>query len=116
MADSLEVADKSGKMRDEYNRRVVECAIAARILAKSHRIENVRILGDVVKQFANWKAPDLDRDACEMRRHIDSASGRHRRFSMSLKRLCVPTSSASAQNKFASTKTVRWKFSVARAT
>ncbi len=37
VADSLEVADKSGKVRDEYNRRVVECAIAARILGKAYR-------------------------------------------------------------------------------
>ena len=37
VADSLEVADKSGQVREEYNRRVVECAIAARILGKALR-------------------------------------------------------------------------------
>ena len=59
VADSMEVADKSGKVRDEYNRRVVECAIAARILAKSRGLESVRILGDVVKQPGEWNASDL---------------------------------------------------------
>jgi galactokinase len=59
VADSLEVADKSGKVRDEYNRRVVECAIAARILAKSRDLDNVRILGDVVRQLGDWSARDL---------------------------------------------------------
>jgi N-acetylgalactosamine kinase len=59
VADSMEVADKSGRVRDEYNRRVVECAIAARVLAKSRGIENVRILGDVVKQLHEWTARDL---------------------------------------------------------
>jgi N-acetylgalactosamine kinase len=59
VADSMEVADKSGKVRDEYNRRVVECAIAARVLAKSRSLENVRVLGDVVKQLGEWSARDL---------------------------------------------------------
>ena len=36
VADSLEIADKSGRVREEYNRRVVECAIAARILGKAY--------------------------------------------------------------------------------
>jgi galactokinase len=48
VADSLEIADKSGRVRAEYNRRVVECAIAARIAARSLAIPGVRILGDVV--------------------------------------------------------------------
>jgi len=56
VADSLEVADKSGKVREEYNRRVVECAIGARILAKAYRLENVRVLGDVVRQLKIWNA------------------------------------------------------------
>ena len=32
VADSQQVADKSGMVRAEYNRRVVECSLAARIL------------------------------------------------------------------------------------
>jgi galactokinase len=48
VADSLEIADKSGRVRAEYNRRVIECAIAARIAARSLAIPGVRILGDVV--------------------------------------------------------------------
>jgi N-acetylgalactosamine kinase len=59
VADSLEIADKSGKVREEYNRRVVECAIAARILGKARGLENVRVLGDVVKQLGKWNARDL---------------------------------------------------------
>ena len=59
VADSLEIADKSGKVREEYNRRVVECAIAARILGKTRGLENVRMLGDVVKQLRQWTARDL---------------------------------------------------------
>jgi N-acetylgalactosamine kinase len=59
VADSLEVADKSGRVRDEYNRRVVECAIAARILGKAYGLENVRVLGDVAKRLENWNARDL---------------------------------------------------------
>src|SRR5579872_6302525 len=46
VADSLEIADKSGRVRKEYNRRVVECAIAARILGEAYRLNNVRVLGD----------------------------------------------------------------------
>ena len=38
VADSLEIADKSGKVREEYNRRVVECGIAAQILGKAYRV------------------------------------------------------------------------------
>jgi len=59
VADSLEVSDKSGKVRAEYNRRVIECAIAARILGKAIGLENVRMLGDVVKQLKRWTARDL---------------------------------------------------------
>jgi N-acetylgalactosamine kinase len=56
VADSLEVADKAGRVRDEYNRRVVECAIAARVIGKALGLENVRVLGDVVRQIENWSA------------------------------------------------------------
>ena len=59
VADSLEIADKSGQVREEYNRRVIECAIAARILGKARGLENVRVLGDLVKQLAKWDARDL---------------------------------------------------------
>jgi len=59
VADSLEVADKSGKVRDEYNRRVIECAIAARVLGKAFHLKNVRVLGDVVKTGARWNAHEL---------------------------------------------------------
>jgi N-acetylgalactosamine kinase len=59
VADSLEVADKAGRVREEYNRRVVECAIAARILGKALKMENVRVLGDVVKQVGRWSARKL---------------------------------------------------------
>ncbi len=59
VADSLEIADKSGRVRAEYNRRVVECAIAARILGKAYGLRNVRVLGDVVKQIDQWSAREL---------------------------------------------------------
>jgi len=59
VADSLEIADKSGRMRKEYNRRVVECAIAARIVGKARALKNVRVLGDVVKHLEKWSARDL---------------------------------------------------------
>jgi galactokinase len=59
VADSLEVADKSGIVRNEYNRRVIECAIAARILGKAYRLQNVRVLGDVVKRLNEWNAGEL---------------------------------------------------------
>ena len=59
VADSLEIADKSGKVRAEYNRRVVECAIAARILGKARGLTNIHVLGDVVKQLGKWNALDL---------------------------------------------------------
>ena len=51
VADSREVADKSGKVRAEYNRRVVECALAARILARALKLDGVRILGDAVRKL-----------------------------------------------------------------
>jgi N-acetylgalactosamine kinase len=59
VADSLEIADKSGKVREEYNRRVVECAIAARILGMARGLKNIRVLGDVVKNLEAWSAQEL---------------------------------------------------------
>jgi N-acetylgalactosamine kinase len=59
VADSCEIADKSGGVRAEYNRRVVECALAARILAHELGLGGVRILGDVVRARANWNAAEL---------------------------------------------------------
>lgn len=59
VADSREVADKSGKVRAEYNRRVVECGLAARFLARALKLNGVRGLGDVVKRLGDWNAADL---------------------------------------------------------
>lgn len=59
VADSHEVADKSGKVRAEYNRRVVECALAARILGRALKLDGVEILGDVVRAVSGWKAAEL---------------------------------------------------------
>ena len=59
VADSREVADKSGKVRAEYNRRVVECGLAARILGGALKLDGVRILGDVVRAVPDWKAAEL---------------------------------------------------------
>ncbi len=59
VADSGEIADKSGSARAEYNRRVVECALAARILARTLKLQGVRTLGDVVSARVNWNATDL---------------------------------------------------------
>src|SRR6266478_1569745 len=59
VADSREVADKSGLVRAEYNRRVVECALAARILGHALKLDAVRILGDVVRAVPEWKAAAL---------------------------------------------------------
>lgn len=59
VADSREIADKSGKVRAEYNRRVVECALAARILGRALKLDRVRILGDVVRAVSGWKAAEL---------------------------------------------------------
>jgi N-acetylgalactosamine kinase len=59
VADSVEVADKSGRVREEYNRRVIECAIAARILGRAYGLDRVRILGDVVKRLPRWDAAGI---------------------------------------------------------
>jgi N-acetylgalactosamine kinase len=59
VADSLEVADKSGRVREEYNRRVIECALAARILGRAYGIDRVRILGDVAKRLPGRRAADV---------------------------------------------------------
>jgi N-acetylgalactosamine kinase len=59
VADSREVADKSGKMRNEYNRRVVECGLAARLLARQLKIDGVRVLGDVVGSPGDWEPEQL---------------------------------------------------------
>ncbi len=59
VADSLEVADKSGRVREEYNRRVVECSLAARILGRAFGIAGARILGDIAKHLDNWRAADI---------------------------------------------------------
>ncbi|HVN64966.1 MAG TPA: galactokinase [Candidatus Binataceae bacterium] len=59
VADSREVADKSGKVRDEYNRRVVECALAARILGGALKLDRVRILGNIIRATPDWSAAKL---------------------------------------------------------
>ncbi len=59
VADSREVADKSGMVRAEYNRRVVECALAARILGRALKLDGVTILGDVVRASPRWNAAQL---------------------------------------------------------
>ncbi len=56
-ADSREVADKSGQVRAEYNRRVIECALAARILAGALELDGVKIIGDVVRRLKAWEEP-----------------------------------------------------------
>ncbi len=61
VADSRQIADKSGKVRAEYNRRVVECALAARILGRALKLDNVRILGDVVRHLDRWNSTELVR-------------------------------------------------------
>jgi len=45
-------------VREEYNRRVLECSIAARILATTHSMRDVKVLGDIVKP-GTWPARDL---------------------------------------------------------
>ncbi|HEY6418187.1 MAG TPA: galactokinase [Candidatus Binataceae bacterium] len=65
VADSREVADKSGKVRAEYNRRVVECALGARILARALRFDGVRILGDVVRKFDQQPDREFDQGAAD---------------------------------------------------
>jgi len=59
VADSREVADKSGLVRAEYNRRVVECALAARILGRALKLDEIRILGDVCRAVPDWNATTL---------------------------------------------------------
>jgi galactokinase len=59
VADSREIADKSGMMRAEYNRRVVECALAARILGHALKLDGVTILGGVVRALPGWNAAQL---------------------------------------------------------
>jgi len=59
VADSREPADKSGIVRAEYNRRVVECALAARILGHALKLDGVMILGDVVRALPGWNAAEL---------------------------------------------------------
>jgi galactokinase len=59
VADSREVADKSGMVRAQYNRRVVECALAARILGRALKLDGVTILGDVVRASPGWNAAQL---------------------------------------------------------
>lgn len=59
VADSGEVADKSGKVRSEYNRRVVECRLAARLLAHELELGEAKILGDVVNGVKDWNASAL---------------------------------------------------------
>ena len=59
VADSREVADKSGTVRAEYNRRVVECSLAARILGRALKLDGVTILGDLVRALPQWNAAEL---------------------------------------------------------
>ena len=42
VADSRQIADKSGTVRAEYNRRVVECSLAARILGHALKLDGVK--------------------------------------------------------------------------
>jgi galactokinase len=58
-ADSRQIADKSGTVRAEYNRRVVECSLAARILGRALGLDGVTILGDVVRAHPAWNAAEL---------------------------------------------------------
>jgi len=59
IADSQQIADKSGTVRAEYNRRVVECSLAARLLGRALKLDGVTILGDVVRALPGWNATDL---------------------------------------------------------
>jgi galactokinase len=59
VANSRQIADKSGTVRAEYNRRVVECSLAARILGHVLKLDGVTILGDVVRAQPDWNAKDL---------------------------------------------------------
>jgi galactokinase len=58
-ADSRQIADKSGTVRAEYNRRVVESSVAARILGRTLKLDGVTILGDIVRALPKWNAADL---------------------------------------------------------
>jgi galactokinase len=59
VADSRQIADKSGTVRAEYNRRVVECSLAAQILGRALKLDGVTILGDVVRAHPEWNAAEL---------------------------------------------------------
>jgi galactokinase len=59
VADSRQIADKSGTVRATYNRRVVECSLAARILGRALKLDGVTILGNVVRALPQWNAADL---------------------------------------------------------
>jgi N-acetylgalactosamine kinase len=59
VADSRQIADKSGTVRAEYNRRVVECSLAARILGHVLELNGVTILGDIVRALPQWNAANL---------------------------------------------------------
>ena len=59
VADSRQIADKSGLVRAEYNRRAVECSLAARILGRVLNLDGVTILGDIVRVLPKWNAADL---------------------------------------------------------
>jgi galactokinase len=59
VAHSGEIAQKAGPVRDEYNRRVIECSIAARVLGHALKIEGVPIIGDLFKVLP-------DRDVAEL--------------------------------------------------
>ncbi len=59
VADSRQIADKSGTVRAEYNRRVVECSLAARILGRALKLDGATILGDVVRAYPAWNAVEL---------------------------------------------------------
>ncbi len=61
VADTLEIADKSGRVRAEYNRRVVECALAARILGQALELDDARVLGDIVKGVKSFDFSELVR-------------------------------------------------------
>ena len=59
VADSRQIADKSRTVRAEYNRRVVECSLAARILGRALKLDGVKILGDLVRALPGWNAAEL---------------------------------------------------------
>ncbi|HYL57891.1 MAG TPA: galactokinase family protein, partial [Candidatus Acidoferrales bacterium] len=59
VADSREVADKSGRVRAEYNRRVVECALAARFIGRALKLDDVKLLGHVVRARPDLPANEI---------------------------------------------------------